>query len=123
MIAESFQESLALRELVAQKFQEADGDIKDLKEALNLRLNSIDNKMETRAKAMKLVNDSSIEKLSRQIQELSTRHSKQISTINVTLTKHLTEKTKVADDVDKIEQTLYEFGSQLSAIQRKLEIV
>ena len=76
----------------------------------------MDNKMETRAKAMKMVSDSSIEKLGNQIQELSTRHGKQIGTINVTLTKHLTEKTKVADDVDKIEQTLYEFGSQLSAI-------
>ena len=110
MIAESFQESLALRDLVAQKFEEADGDIKELKNAINARMNSMENKMDTRSKSTKLVNDNVVEKLGHQIQELNSKHSKQISSINVTLTKHLTEKTKVSEDFKKLQNTLYDFG-------------
>ena len=63
MIAESFNESLALREMVAEKFAIVDKNTAIIEDVFHQKIGSLESVLDTKTRNLKLFNDGVIEKI------------------------------------------------------------
>ena len=89
MIAESFNESLALRNLVADGFK----NVELSRQTLEQRVGNIEDAHNKNMSQLEVTTG----QLQQQITKIQTDHGMQISKLNTQLTSHLAERTRLAE--------------------------